>query len=278
MALPLHEQRHHFLRYEGLEYFNAGITDFEARLARIYRREVHRVHVFDFRGLSDLMAEGLSARMLMEHRDDQGVSLFTSRAWRRHFDIRGLLIHELILEFYSTFRFGQAILDLDTLGTLQFYARQIPDKGDLRDYWIWISSAGDFLGTTPSYTMIRDPILRLCHRLIACSIAGRSQAPEKVTVMDLFYLRGMDIDSHFGLLTAEILEGLTVIAPELLIVDMAELVRLQICAQFDDTWAWVAMGPKRQTDAMAGAPAVAEDAPAVDEGDQTVLTPVHAPQ
>ncbi|GKE77067.1 hypothetical protein Tco_1543187, partial [Tanacetum coccineum] len=92
MALPPHDQRHQYLR-----------------------------------GLSDLMAEGLSARMLMEHKDAQG----------------------------------------------------IPDKGDLRDYWIRISSARDFLGTTMSYTAIRDPILRLCHSLIACSIAGRSQAPEK---------------------------------------------------------------------------------------------------
>ncbi|GKF71662.1 hypothetical protein Tco_0207776 [Tanacetum coccineum] len=56
-------------------------------------------------------------------------------------------------------------------------------------------SAGfDFLGTTLSYTMIQDLILRLCHRLIACSSAGRSQAPEKVTVTDLFHLRGMDVD------------------------------------------------------------------------------------
>ncbi|GKB75595.1 hypothetical protein Tco_0942490 [Tanacetum coccineum] len=85
MALPPREQRHRFLRYEGLEYFDADIADFEARLARIYRVEVHRVQVFDFGGLLDLMAKGLSARMLMEHRDDQG-----------------------------------AILDLDTLGTLQF--------------------------------------------------------------------------------------------------------------------------------------------------------------
>nr|GEW17828.1 hypothetical protein [Tanacetum cinerariifolium] len=42
-------------------------------------------------------------------------------------------------------------------------AMQIPDKGDLRDYWIGISSAGDSL------------------------------APEKVTMTGLFYLRGMDI-------------------------------------------------------------------------------------
>ncbi|GJR22651.1 hypothetical protein Tco_0971178 [Tanacetum coccineum] len=67
MALPPREQRHRFLRYKGLEYSDADITDFEARLARIHRREVHRVHVFDFRGLPDLMVEGLSAKMLMEH-------------------------------------------------------------------------------------------------------------------------------------------------------------------------------------------------------------------
>ncbi|GKC44040.1 hypothetical protein Tco_1061762 [Tanacetum coccineum] len=197
MALPPREQTHYFLKYEGLEYSDVDIADFEARLARIYRRE--------------------------------------------------------------------------------------------------------------------DSILRICHRLIACSIAGRSQAPEKVTVTDLFYLRGMDVDlvnvpyllarylrlfaagrksgahisrgqfvarlaEHFGLLTAEILGGLTVIAPELPIIDMAKLVRLQIYAQFNDTWAWVAMGPERQPDAAAGAPIVAEDAPIVDEGNQAIPVPIQAPQ
>nr|GEZ25494.1 hypothetical protein [Tanacetum cinerariifolium] len=76
-----------------------------ALLARDQRYQYLRVHVFDFGGLPDLMAEGLSARMLIERRDDQGV------------------------------------------------------------------------------------------RLIACSIFGRSQAPKKVTVFDLFYLRGMAIGS-----------------------------------------------------------------------------------
>ncbi|GKC67315.1 hypothetical protein Tco_1099913 [Tanacetum coccineum] len=53
---------------------------------------------------------------------------------------------------------------------------------------------------------------------------------------------------HFGLLTTEVLGGLTVIALELLIID------------------------------MAGAPVIAEDVPAVDEGDQAVPAPVQAPQ
>ncbi|GKD64416.1 hypothetical protein Tco_1306524, partial [Tanacetum coccineum] len=72
MALPPRDQRHQYLRFEGLQYTNADITDFETRLGKIYKREVHRVQVFNFGGLTDLMAKGLSGRMLMEHRDAQG--------------------------------------------------------------------------------------------------------------------------------------------------------------------------------------------------------------
>nr|GEW48379.1 hypothetical protein [Tanacetum cinerariifolium] len=214
MALPPRDQRHQYLRYEGLQYTDADITNFKMRLARIYKRDVKmgrirdprfvyncrairhmalpprdqihqylRVHVFDFGGLPDLMTKGLSARMLMEHRDAQGLSLFTSRAWRRLFDIRGPL----------------------------------------------------------------DSILRLCHRLIACSISGRSQAPEKVT----FVAR---LAEHFGLMT------------------------VKIYVEIDDTWVWVAWGPKRQPDAAAGALGAIEDAVVADEGAQAISVPVQATQ
>ncbi|GKD81518.1 hypothetical protein Tco_1348357 [Tanacetum coccineum] len=299
-------------RYEGLQYSDADIVDFEARLARIYRREVHMVQVFDFGGLPELMVERLSARMLMEHMDAQGVSLFTSRAWRRLFDIRGLLVHELILEFFSTFMFGEAILYLDTLGVLQFQlgrarrhlswrqfivalglhmreemespsfarywvesARQIPDKGDLRDYWIGISSARDLLGTTLYCTTIRDPILRLCHRLIACSITGRIQAPEKVAVTDLFYLRGMDVGSvNIPYLLDRYLRLFAVGRKRGAHISGGQFNYIEI----DDTWDWVAIEPERQPDAAAGAPRVAQNAPTIDEGVQAVPTPVHAPR
>nr|GEW72338.1 hypothetical protein [Tanacetum cinerariifolium] len=130
MALPTRVQRHRYLRFEGLGYTNANITDFEERLD--------------------------------------------------------------------------------------------PRQGDLSAYWVGISSAGDFLSTSPSYNLIRDSMLRLCHRLITCSIAGRSQAPKK-----------------------ERLQGLTVIVRVLPMIDMAELVKLQICEELDNTWAWVASRPER---------------------------------
>ncbi|GKD59259.1 hypothetical protein Tco_1296768, partial [Tanacetum coccineum] len=90
MAVSLRDQRHQYLSYEGLQYTVADIADFETRLTKIYKGEVHRVQVFNFGGLPGLIAEGLSTTM--------------------------------------------------------------------------------------------DPMLRLCYSLIACSIAGRSQAPEKAWV------------------------------------------------------------------------------------------------
>ncbi|GJX07265.1 hypothetical protein Tco_0195197 [Tanacetum coccineum] len=144
--------------------------------------------VFNFEGLPDLMAEGLSIRMLMEHMDAQGYSL------------ERLYLTCICLELYS---------------------------------FSWVELGG---GTAPSYTFNKDPMLRLCHRLIACSITGRSQAPEK---------------------------GLTVIAPALPIVYMTELVRLQLCVELDDTWAWVPARPARQE---GGAGGVTEEAPVAPGG------------
>ncbi|GJS85523.1 hypothetical protein Tco_0752064 [Tanacetum coccineum] len=140
------DQRHRYLRFEGLEYTDADIANFEERLGKIYGRE-------------------------------------------------------------GCLGFGEAVLHLDTVRALQFQLGRAkhrrtglrvlgrsPTRGS-ECLLERISSEGDFLGTTPSYTVIRDQMLRLCHRLIACNITGRSQAPKKVTVTDLFYLRGMDVDS-----------------------------------------------------------------------------------
>ncbi|GJW33361.1 hypothetical protein Tco_0053393 [Tanacetum coccineum] len=137
--------------------------------------------------------------------------------------------------------------------------REIAGKGDLSGYWSKIAFDGDFLEAVPSYTTIRDPIKRLCHRLITCSISSRGQAPEKVTATDLFYLRSMDegiavnipyflaqylfrhaegkerrarmlggqfvglLAEHFRLVTKEGLQGLTVVVGELRVIDTDKL-------------------------------------------------------
>ncbi|GJR51599.1 hypothetical protein Tco_1402120 [Tanacetum coccineum] len=157
----------------------------------------------------------------------------------------------------------------------------IPGKGDLHDYWRDISTDGDFLGPPPSYTLIRDPVLRLCHRMMAHSIAGRSQAPEKVTVTDLFYLRGLDVGSvNIPYLLARYLRRFAAGRTSGAHISGGQFVaRLaEHFGEVDDTWAWVAMVLERQPDAMVGAPRVAQDTLAVDEGGQAVSEPVQAPQ
>nr|GEX04711.1 integrase, catalytic region, zinc finger, CCHC-type, peptidase aspartic, catalytic [Tanacetum cinerariifolium] len=191
--------------------------------------------------------------------------------------------------------------------------RVILDKGDLRDYWMEISYYKDFLGPAPSYVFIRDPVRRLCHMMIACSISGSRQASEKVTIVDLFYLRSMNrmtanvlylsarylfrhaegkkseamplrghfighLADHFRLVSDQGLMGLSVVASELPLIDLHEVGRLNICLRVGNTWAWVAPGPERQQAAAADTPGAAEDAHAVDKGVHAVPAPVQAPQ
>ncbi|GJZ35354.1 hypothetical protein Tco_0581171 [Tanacetum coccineum] len=156
--------------------------------------------------------------------------------------------------------------------------RVIPDKRDLSDYWVEISSGRDFLRGTPFYTYIIYPIQRLCHRLISYIISGRGRAPEKVTATNLFYLRNMDrgaanfsyllaqylfrhaegrksgvrllgghfirrLAHHFGLVSDDGLRGLSVVTRELPLIDMGELVKLNIYIEIGDDWAWAVPAP-----------------------------------
>ncbi|GJV44415.1 hypothetical protein Tco_1428951 [Tanacetum coccineum] len=135
----------------------------------------------------------------------------------------------------------------------------------------------EFLRGVPSYTYIRDPVRRLCHKLISYSISERGQEPKKVTATDLFYLRSMDrgaakvlymlaqyifrhvegrksgarlsgghfigrLAHHFGLVSDDRLRGLSVVAPP---------------------------GPERQQDVAPGAPKAVVDAPAINDGGVT---------
>ncbi|GKE69782.1 hypothetical protein Tco_1527854, partial [Tanacetum coccineum] len=83
---------------------------------------------------------------------------------------------------------------------------------------------------------------------------------------------------HFGLVSDDGLRGLLVVARELPLIDMGELVKLNICMEIGDDWAWVAPGPERQQVAVAGALEAAKDAHAVDEGTQVDPALIQAPQ
>ncbi|GJX53123.1 hypothetical protein Tco_0281492 [Tanacetum coccineum] len=97
----------------------------------------------------------------------------------------------------------EVVLDLDTAYTFQF------QLGGLR----WIAFDDDFLGPPLSYTLIEEPLRRLCHRLIA-------------------------------FISLE--ETLTVEVRDLPTIDPDELIKLRICERVIDTVVWVSKGPPRQ--------------------------------
>ncbi|GKB83201.1 hypothetical protein Tco_0950096 [Tanacetum coccineum] len=112
------------IRYSG---------DFETRLARIYRREVHRVQVFDFRGLPNLMAEGLSTRMLMEHRDAQGQMIDLDTPGALQFQLGGVRRRMSWREFILALGLHSSE-EMQTVGFGLYWAESakwISDKGDL---------------------------------------------------------------------------------------------------------------------------------------------------
>nr|GEW24601.1 hypothetical protein [Tanacetum cinerariifolium] len=110
------------------------------------------------------------------------------------------------------------------------------------------------LPARPSYVFIRDPMRRLCYRIIACSFSGMRHAHEKE---DGARLSGAlfigHLAAHFRLVGDKGLRSLSVVA-------------------------WVASRPERHQAATAGAPVAVEDTPVGDAGAPTVPAPLQAPQ
>ncbi|GKB11897.1 hypothetical protein Tco_0845820 [Tanacetum coccineum] len=184
-------------RYEVKGYTNEIIHDFKERLGTIFGRQFNWVHVLDFKGLIKDMKQGLTDRLRMVYTRSEG-QLGRAR--------RSISWRQFILA-----------LGLNTVGEM---------AGDGFD---GIASDGNSLEMVPSYTSIRDPLRRLCHRLIAVSISGRGNAKRnkrRARISSGHFMR--HLAEHFGLVTKEGLWGLIVVVGELRVIDMDELVRLQI--------------------------------------------------
>ncbi|GKC26739.1 hypothetical protein Tco_1034033 [Tanacetum coccineum] len=194
--VPAADQRHPWLRYQIKEYTEGIRHSYEQRLETIWSRLVNRVHVLDFEGFTPKMRQDLAVRLRMvysgEGMSDTEMGLdvtdtlcFQLGGVRRRMTWRQFI---LALGLHREQEMAEAGFRSYWTGS----DRLILDKGDLRDYSIKISSNKDFLGPTPFYVLIRDPVRRLCHRMIAYNISDKGQAPEKVVGVDLFYLRNMD--------------------------------------------------------------------------------------
>ncbi|GJZ91318.1 hypothetical protein Tco_0663245 [Tanacetum coccineum] len=147
----------------------------------------------------------LAVRLRMVY-SGEGQQVFVSHAWRRLFGIRGPLVREFILEFLSTCRMSDTEIGLDVADTLCFQlGEQEMAEAGLR-----------LLGPAPSYVLIRDPVRRLCHRMIAYNIFGRGRhlrrhaegRKSRAKLSGGHFIRRLAM--HFGLVSDEGLRGLQV--------------------------------------------------------------------
>ncbi|GJZ20626.1 reverse transcriptase domain-containing protein [Tanacetum coccineum] len=214
--LPAADQRHPWLRYQIEEYTEGIRHSYEQRLKTIWSRPVDRVHVLDFEGLTAEMRQDLAVRLRMVY-SSEGKQLEMAEAG-----------------------FGAYWAGSDRL---------IPGKGGLRDYWLKISSGRDFLGPAPSYVLIRDPVKRIYHRMIAYSISGYLRIMNRGTInvphlLAQYVFRHVEerksgarvsrehfigcLAMHFRLVSDDGLRGLQVVTRELPLIDLHELERLYI--------------------------------------------------
>nr|GEY57244.1 hypothetical protein [Tanacetum cinerariifolium] len=100
-------------------YTEEIVYDFEQRLKTIFGRQVNRVHILDFKGLTLDMRQDLPERLRMVYTRDDGQEVHLSHAWKRLFEIRVPLVHEFLLEFISTCRIKDE-MGLDAASTLCF--------------------------------------------------------------------------------------------------------------------------------------------------------------
>ncbi|GKF48117.1 hypothetical protein Tco_0141368, partial [Tanacetum coccineum] len=158
--LPPRDQRHLWLRYQVKGYTEEIVHDFEQRLETIFDRQVNRVHILDFEAEMTRMEFILEFFSTCRIRDKMGLDVAGTLCFQMGGSRHSMMWRQFILalglhtaEEMAKDKFGAYWLGSERL---------IPDKGDLSDYWVKISSGRDFLRGAPSYTYIRDLVQRLC--------------------------------------------------------------------------------------------------------------------
>nr|GFA31153.1 hypothetical protein [Tanacetum cinerariifolium] len=131
-------------------------------------------------------------------------------------------------------RFREAVLDLDTARALQFLLGRVRRRMSWREFILALVLHSAEEMQTVGLVYIRP---------IAQDEWGFERKQGAMISQGEFVAR---LAKNFGLLTEDRIQGLTVIVRDLPVINMAELVRLQICVELDYTWAWVPAGLARK--------------------------------
>ncbi|GJT18587.1 hypothetical protein Tco_0877293 [Tanacetum coccineum] len=222
---------------------------YNTRLAQLLPRHIYSPCIVNCDVLNRMGCDGEIDDMLRirVREAESEEEIFTSVAWIRAFNINELIYAELCHEFYSTYEFDEVCADNELqskkiikfrLGgrahslTLLEFARRLglyqaveleedgfnvyfegglhsDDNFNAQDYWLSISHE-DNLGFSRSHTStIRNPILRVIHKMITYGLCQRTTGYDKVQKNDLWLLSMFDARHQNGVLTEDVVRSLS---------------------------------------------------------------------
>ncbi|GKD52081.1 hypothetical protein Tco_1281057 [Tanacetum coccineum] len=234
--LLLPQVHHEFLLWEGCS--RETKTRYNTKLAQLLPRHIYSPCVVNWDVLNQMGCDGEIDDMLRIRLREAGSDeeIFTSVAWIRAFNINKLIYVELYHEFYSTYEFDEVCADdelqskkiikfrlggrahnltllefarrlglyqaveLEEEGFIVYFERGLrnDDNFNARDYWLGISQE-DNLGLSRSHTStIRNPILRVIHKLITYGLCQRTTRYDKIQKNDLWILSMFDARHQNG--------------------------------------------------------------------------------
>ncbi|GJR55914.1 ribonuclease H-like domain-containing protein [Tanacetum coccineum] len=234
--LLLPQVHHEFLLWKGCS--REAKSRYNTKLAQLLHKHIYSPCVVNWDVLNRIGCDGEINDMLRIRLREAGSDeeIFTSVAWIRAFNINEPIYAELCHEFYSTYEFDE-VCDDDELQskkiikfrlggrvhnlTLLEFARRLglyqaveleedgfnvyfegglrnDDNFNAQDYWLSISRE-DNHGLSRSHTStIRNPILRVIHKMITYGLCQRTTGYDKVQKNDLWLLSMFDARHQNG--------------------------------------------------------------------------------
>ncbi|GKE89358.1 hypothetical protein Tco_1566833 [Tanacetum coccineum] len=200
--------------------------------AELLRKEVEGPEALDYAEFGTLheglSLQNLDQLCHVSYRQDYRT--FTSQAWNRLFRIKEHVLRKYVMEFLFIFMFKDRVMELDVVDTMVFQLGEVKRSMSMRrfilalglytpeeindnlfepfrdacfrnrtnnynptEYFVGISTQNYYdTRHPPSYTIIKNHIRRLVHRLLTLLVACKHNAKVKVTLDDLFLLHNID--------------------------------------------------------------------------------------
>ncbi|GJS10376.1 hypothetical protein Tco_0367172 [Tanacetum coccineum] len=234
--LLLPQVHNEFLLWEGCS--REAKSRYNTKLAQLLPKYIYSPCVVNWDVLNRMGYDGKIDDKLIIRLRKAGLDeeIFTSMAWIKAFNINELIYAELFHEFYSTYEFDEVCADDELqskkiikfrLGghahslTLLEFARRLglyqaveleedgfnvyfegglcnDDNFNAQDYWLSISQE-DNLGLSRCHTStIRNPILRVIHKMITYGLCQRETGYDKIQKNDLWLLSMFDARHQNG--------------------------------------------------------------------------------